>query len=176
MRTLALALFIVGTVGCNSANTPTAPTLPAVAPVPSGAQSSCAPPTTGRVYSVPVPGHTAPLLLWVDAITPTPGATVRVGDTYRVTYRQRAPEGIGSTVRFDVGTGPGTRLAWSLAQGSNGCGQGTYASQVTMGVGGPALRVRVWVRPPGSAPGAPLSPTDPADFESSEPLDWTIVP
>lgn len=171
MRTLALVLLVVGTVGCNSAITPTAPTLPAVAPVPP-AQSLCAPPTARRVHTVPVPGQTTPAVVWLESISPPAGATVRVGDAYTVTHRQVTPSGNTVVVEWAVAAGAEAPRVFTVMS-AGGCGSGVFRSHVLGSAGPLQLRVRIWVRPGDIAP--PFTPAGPPDYEATEPLDWTVV-
>ena len=69
--------------------TPVGPT--ALRPTTSVTAFACALPSVGRVHTIPVPGSATPLSLWVESLTPSPGATVRAGEFYQVTYRRLGP-------------------------------------------------------------------------------------
>ncbi len=171
----ALLIGLLGTVGCNTApSTVTAPT-PSAIPTASASATACSPSSVQRQFTIPVAGHANPVVLWIESVTPGPGATVRIGDTFRVSHRQMTPAGLATAVEFQVGDG----ASWfrSALVAGQGCGGGTFSSQIRPGAGPPELRVRIWVRP---SDGSPLSPPftalGPPDVDASEPLVWTVLP
>lgn len=176
MRKVAFGLLVLGTMGCNGGPaTPTAPTA-TLAPPPTAVVSSCAPPATQRVYTVPVPGHSTPVHVWLESITPPAGATVRVGDSYTVSYRHVAPAGFTARVQVFVGERPEGRFLLSSFS-SGGCSGGLVRSEVPSGGEALQLRMRVWARPGSETEVGPAwTLSGPPDLEAIEPVDWTVVP
>jgi hypothetical protein len=160
---VALVLLVVGALGCGGGTTtPTAPTVPPLAPVAPAAQSSCSPPTVGRVHTVPVPGLTTPASAWLESTSPP----------YTVTYRQVTPPGYTVAIEWSLVSGAEALRGFTLLS-AGGCGFGSFRSQVTGSAGPRQLRVRIWVRPGQLA--SPFTPAGPPDYDATEPLDWTVV-
>jgi hypothetical protein len=126
----------------------------------------------GRVHTVPVPGLTTPASAWLESTSPPAGATLRVGDSYTVTYRQVTPPGYTVAIEWSLVSGAEALRGFTVLS-AGGCGFGSFRSQVTGSAGARQLRVRIWVRPGQLA--SPFTPDGPPDYDATEPLDWTVV-
>lgn len=162
------------TSACGGASVmPTAPTAaPAATPF---TPFLCAVPSAGRVHTIPVPGSDMPLSVWVESLTPAPGAAVRAGDLYQVTYKRLGPAGTTASVQVFVGD-DSTRGLFSVVS-SGGCGGGSATAPIPRSAQPLQLFVRVWLTPgeirPGDPP--PVSSRSP-DYEGSEPVAWVVSP
>ncbi len=79
---------------------------------------------------------TMPIAVWVEGLSPADGASVRIGDAYRLSYRLTGPVGTAFASQVFVGdeTTPGAFTTMAFG----GCGSSTSPSPM----------------PPGKAPAA----------------------
>lgn len=170
---MAATLVLLGSA-CNAApSTPTAPSEAASGP---WAALSCAPPPGQIVHSVAVPGSALRVQVWMDSLTPPPGASVRVGDTYQVRHMRSVPPGVTAMVQVHVG--PRVDMPGTFAVvGPEGCGSSLVMGSIPPGDESLRLFVRVWVAPGTVPPGDAIRVFDRApDYVGSEPVGWTKVP
>jgi hypothetical protein len=174
MRTLVSCVLIAAALGCGGGgSTPTAPTaLPSPPPIVS---SRCTPSASARVHTVPVPGASTPVTVWIDGTTPPPGATVRVGEFAQVSYGYLTPAGFTTSVQTFVGDELTRGVFASVTTG--GCGGGFSATPIPRTNGPLRVWLRVWVTPGPLRPGDAMPDTQrPPDYEASELADWTVLP
>lgn len=174
MRKLVPGLLVSCTIGCGGGtSTPTAPT--AFLPSPPIVSSRCTPSASARVHTVPVPGASTPVTVWLDGTTPPPGATVRVGDIAQVSYGYLTPAGFTTSIQAVVGDELTRGFFASVTSG--GCGGGSSGTPIPRTDGPLRVWVRVWVTPGTFRPGdAPPDTRRPPDYEASELPGWTVVP
>ena len=167
----AVAAAVTAACG-GSAAAPTGPTiLPPATPF---TAFMCALPSVGRVHTIPVPGTAMPLSLWVESLTPAPGATVRPGEFYQVTYRRLGPSGVTSSVQVLVGDDTARGVFTSVSNG--GCGAGAAGAPIPRSDRPLQLHVRVWLTPGEFRPGDPPPTNSRApDYEATEPVLWTVI-
>jgi hypothetical protein len=166
-----LALLAAGCGGASSP-APTAPTaLPSETPL---TAFLCGVPPAGGVHTVPAPGSTMPVSVWLEALSPGEGATVRAGEFYRLTYRTHGPVGRAFAAQVFVGD-ESTRGAF-MTLSSGGCGTSGIVTQIPRSDRPLRLFVRLWLTPEYRVGDPPPVLTRAPDYEASEPVAWTVVP
>jgi hypothetical protein len=173
MRKLVPGLLVSCTIGCGGTSAPTAPT--AFLPPPPVVSPRCTPSASARVHTVPVPGASTPVTVWLDGTSPPPGATVRAGDIAEVSYGFLTPSGFTTSIQAVVGDALTRGVFASLTTG--GCGGGSSATPIPRTDSPLRVWLRVWVTPGAFRPGdAPPDTLRPPDYEASELPGWIVLP
>jgi hypothetical protein len=173
-RFVVSGLLALLAAGCGGASSP-APTAPTALPSETPFTAIlCGVPPAGRVHTVPAPGSTTPVSVWVEALSPADGATVRAGDSYRLTYRLAGPVGTAFAAQVFVGDET-TRGAFTTVS-LGGCGSSSVVTQIPRSDRPLRLLVRLWLTPGYRAGDPPPALTGAPDYEASEPVGGTVVP
>jgi hypothetical protein len=171
---LVVSVLALAAAGCGGASPP-APTAPTALPLETPLTAfMCGVVPAGREHTVPAPGSTMPVSVWVEGLSPADGASVRAGDSYRLSYRTTGPVGTVFAAQVFVGD-ESTRGAF-MTVSRGGCGSTSVVTQIPRSDRPLRLFVRMWLTPEHRIGEPPPVLTRPPDYEASEPVAWTVVP
>lgn len=115
-----------------------------------------------------------PIAVWVEGLSPADGASVRIGDAYRLSYRLTGP--VGTAFASQVFVGDETTRGAFTTMAFGGCGSSTVLTHIPRSDRPLRLIVRIWLTPEYRLGDPPLVLTRAPDYEASDQVAWTVVP